>query len=87
MFKTRDAVQDAMRDMRKSLEKTARCIDQAARSSDPQRNAELMKSLHSAQDSLDAARRALNHAQGVAVLFGTQLLGLLPEAEPVAKVA
>ena len=59
----------------------------AARNSDPQRNAELMKTLHLAQDSLDAARRALNHAQGVAVLFGTQLLGLLPEAEPVAKVA
>jgi hypothetical protein len=39
-----------------------------------------MRSLHSAQDSLDAARRALNHAQGVAILLGTQLVGLLPEA-------
>jgi len=46
-----------------------------------------MKTLHLAQDSLDAARRALNHAQGVAVLFGTQLMGLLPEAEALAKSA
>lgn len=74
-----------MRDMRKALEKTAKCIDQAARNSDPTRNAELMKTLHSAQDALSAARRALDRAQGVAISFGVQLAGLLQEAEP--KVA
>lgn len=80
-MKTREDVQAALQEMRKSQERVARCIDQAARAIDPSRNAELMRSLHQALDSLNAARRALEKAAGVAISFGSQLAGLLPERE------
>lgn len=76
-MKTRADVQAAVLEMRKSVEKVARCIDQAARATSPG-NAELMRSLHQAQDSLSAARRALQHAAGTAFQLGEKLLGLLP---------
>jgi hypothetical protein len=85
----RAEAQDALREMQKSLEKVARLIDSAAHASDPSRNAELMRSLHLAQDQLSAARRALGKASGTAVYLGNQLLALLPadEDKQTVKVA
>jgi hypothetical protein len=75
----REAVQAAVLEMRKAQEKAARCIDSASRAIDPQYTAELMHAIHQAQDSLSAARRALNNASGTAGMLAQQLLDLLPE--------
>jgi hypothetical protein len=80
-LKHRAEVQTALQEMRKLLDKVARCIDAASRASDPSRNAELMHTLYQAQDQLDAARRALGKASGTAIYLGNQLLALLPVEE------
>lgn len=83
-MKTKADAQAILIEMRKAQEKVARCIDQAHRAIDPTRNAELMRTLHQATDSLNAARRALEKAAGYAIAVGSRLVALLPDAEDVA---